>query len=177
MNLNLLLRHFLQPTERERRVLGEVSKTRKSQSPNVLRAADRKTWISPLKSVIFNRAQKPLAPCKNRAPGRATACASLTESQILCVHSCEPSLPLCNIVVIADELALHNVLWITKNESRVILSWSNNLTREETEKYTVEYILSYKFFNTTHEKEVSCSAFTRSLKWNHVLLHSVNEFA
>ncbi|XP_075296098.1 interleukin-5 receptor subunit alpha-like [Opisthocomus hoazin] len=54
---------------------------------------------------------------------------------------------------VVDELALHNVLWITKNESRVILSWSNNLTREETEKYTVEYILSYKFFNTTHEKE------------------------
>ncbi|XP_059671834.1 interleukin-5 receptor subunit alpha-like [Gavia stellata] len=52
-----------------------------------------------------------------------------------------------------DALGLHNVLWITKHESRVILSWNNNLTKEETEKYTVKYILSYKFFNTTHERK------------------------
>ncbi|KAM6316926.1 interleukin-5 receptor subunit alpha-like [Aegotheles albertisi] len=51
---------------------------------------------------------------------------------------------------VVDALRLHNVLWITKHEPRVILSWSNNLTKEETEKYTVKYILSYKFFNTTH---------------------------
>ncbi|KAM9264894.1 interleukin-5 receptor subunit alpha-like [Cariama cristata] len=53
---------------------------------------------------------------------------------------------------VVDALGLHNVLWITKNESRVILSWNNNLTKEETEKYTVKYILSYKFFNTTRER-------------------------
>ncbi|XP_074014361.1 interleukin-5 receptor subunit alpha-like [Numenius arquata] len=52
-----------------------------------------------------------------------------------------------------DNLGPHNVLWITKHESRLILSWNNNLTKEETEKYTVKYILSYKFFNTTHERK------------------------
>ncbi|KAK2515100.1 hypothetical protein Q9966_015510 [Columba livia] len=52
-----------------------------------------------------------------------------------------------------DALRLHNVLWITKHESRVILFWNNNLTKEETEKYTVKYILSYKFFNSTHERK------------------------
>ncbi|KAM6341365.1 interleukin-5 receptor subunit alpha-like [Podargus strigoides] len=52
---------------------------------------------------------------------------------------------------VVDALGLHNVLRITKHESRVILFWNNNLTKEETEKYTVKYILSYKFFNTTHE--------------------------
>ncbi|XP_028943233.1 interleukin-5 receptor subunit alpha-like [Antrostomus carolinensis] len=54
---------------------------------------------------------------------------------------------------VAGALGLHNILWITKHESRVILSWKNNLTKEETEKYTVKYILSYKFFNTTHERK------------------------
>ncbi|XP_040440873.1 interleukin-5 receptor subunit alpha-like [Falco naumanni] len=54
---------------------------------------------------------------------------------------------------VADALVLHNILGITKHESRVILSWNNNLTKEETEKYTVKYILSYKFFNTTHERK------------------------
>ncbi|XP_074673001.1 interleukin-5 receptor subunit alpha-like [Strix aluco] len=54
---------------------------------------------------------------------------------------------------VVDALGLHNILWVTKNESRVILSWNNNLTKEETEKYTVKYILSYKFFNTTHERK------------------------
>ncbi|XP_069706068.1 interleukin-5 receptor subunit alpha-like [Phaenicophaeus curvirostris] len=52
-----------------------------------------------------------------------------------------------------DDLRLLNVLWITKHDSSVILSWDNNLTKEETEKYTVKYILSYKFFNTTYERE------------------------
>ncbi|XP_021143507.2 interleukin-5 receptor subunit alpha [Columba livia] len=54
---------------------------------------------------------------------------------------------------VIDALRLHNVLWITKHESRVILFWNNNLTKEETEKYTVKYILSYKFFNSTHERK------------------------
>ncbi|XP_061844826.1 interleukin-5 receptor subunit alpha-like [Colius striatus] len=54
---------------------------------------------------------------------------------------------------VLDVLGLHNVLWITKHKMRVILSWNNNLTKEETEKYSVKYILSYKFFNTTHEKK------------------------
>ncbi|XP_068251697.1 interleukin-5 receptor subunit alpha-like [Nyctibius grandis] len=54
---------------------------------------------------------------------------------------------------VVDALGLRNVLWITKHESRVVLSWNNNLTKEETEKYTVKYILSYKFFNTTHERK------------------------
>ncbi|OPJ69519.1 hypothetical protein AV530_012550 [Patagioenas fasciata monilis] len=54
---------------------------------------------------------------------------------------------------IMDALRLHNVLWITKHESRVILFWNNNLTKEETDKYTVKYILIYKFFNSTHERK------------------------
>ncbi|XP_056184349.1 interleukin-5 receptor subunit alpha-like isoform X3 [Falco biarmicus] len=54
---------------------------------------------------------------------------------------------------VVDALVLHNILGITKHESRVILCWNNNLTKEETEKYTVKYILSYKFFNTTHERK------------------------
>ncbi|KAM6290454.1 interleukin-5 receptor subunit alpha-like [Porphyrio hochstetteri] len=54
---------------------------------------------------------------------------------------------------VVDALGLRNVLWITKHESRVILFWNNNLTKEETEKYTVKYILSYKFFNSTHERK------------------------
>ncbi|XP_074913367.1 interleukin-5 receptor subunit alpha-like [Buteo buteo] len=52
---------------------------------------------------------------------------------------------------VVDTLGLHNALWIIKHESRVILYWNDNLTKEETEKYTVKYILSYKFFNTSHE--------------------------
>ncbi|XP_032536165.1 interleukin-5 receptor subunit alpha-like [Chiroxiphia lanceolata] len=54
---------------------------------------------------------------------------------------------------VMDALGLHNVLWITKHDSRVILSWNNNLTKEETEKYTVKYILSYRFFNSTQERK------------------------
>ncbi|KAM6140922.1 interleukin-5 receptor subunit alpha-like [Pterocles gutturalis] len=54
---------------------------------------------------------------------------------------------------VVDALGLHNVLWITKHASRIVLSWNNNLTKEETDKYTVKYILSYKFFNTTHERK------------------------
>ncbi|XP_053912732.1 interleukin-5 receptor subunit alpha-like [Cuculus canorus] len=54
---------------------------------------------------------------------------------------------------VEDALRLLNVLWITKHESSVILSWNNNLTKEETEQYSVKYILSYKFFNTTHERK------------------------
>ncbi|XP_065533625.1 interleukin-5 receptor subunit alpha-like [Lathamus discolor] len=54
---------------------------------------------------------------------------------------------------IGDAPELHNTVWISKHEPGVILSWNNNLTKEETEKYTVKYILSYKFFNTTHENE------------------------
>ncbi|KAF4795201.1 hypothetical protein TURU_095586 [Turdus rufiventris] len=50
-----------------------------------------------------------------------------------------------------DALRLHNVLWTTETDSRVILSWNNNLTKEETKKYDVKYILVYKFFNTTKE--------------------------
>ncbi|RMC06718.1 hypothetical protein DUI87_16162 [Hirundo rustica rustica] len=52
-----------------------------------------------------------------------------------------------------DALRLHNVLWATKNDSRVILSWNNNLTKEETKKHSVKYILIYKFFNTTKERK------------------------
>ncbi|XP_052629624.1 interleukin-5 receptor subunit alpha-like isoform X1 [Harpia harpyja] len=52
---------------------------------------------------------------------------------------------------VVDTPGLHNALWIIKHESRVILYWNDNLTKEETEKYTVKYILSYKFFNTSHE--------------------------
>ncbi|KAM6146782.1 interleukin-5 receptor subunit alpha-like [Phoenicopterus ruber ruber] len=54
---------------------------------------------------------------------------------------------------VVDAHGLHNVLRITKNKSSVILSWNNNLTKEETDKYTVEYILIYKFFNTPHERK------------------------
>ncbi|XP_051500176.1 interleukin-5 receptor subunit alpha-like [Apus apus] len=54
---------------------------------------------------------------------------------------------------LVDGTGLHNVLWIIKNESSVTLFWNNNLTKEETDKYTVKYILSYKFFNTTHERK------------------------
>ncbi|XP_061315783.1 interleukin-5 receptor subunit alpha-like isoform X1 [Pezoporus flaviventris] len=54
---------------------------------------------------------------------------------------------------VGDAPELHNTVWISKHEPAVILSWNNNLTKEETEKYTVKYILSYKFFNTTHENE------------------------
>lgn len=72
-------------------------------------------------------------------------------------------LPLCNVIIIADELGLHNDLQITKYDSRVILSWNNNLTEEETKKYSVKYILSYTFFNTSYERKVS-STVTHSLK-------------
>ncbi|XP_027757936.1 interleukin-5 receptor subunit alpha-like [Empidonax traillii] len=54
---------------------------------------------------------------------------------------------------VMDVLGIHNVLWITKHDSRVILSWNNNLSKEETEKYIVKYILSYRFFNTTQERK------------------------
>lgn len=54
---------------------------------------------------------------------------------------------------VGDAPELHNVVWISKHEPGVILSWNNNLTKEETAKYTVKYILSYKFFNTTYENE------------------------
>ncbi|XP_071601434.1 interleukin-5 receptor subunit alpha-like [Heliangelus exortis] len=70
---------------------------------------------------------------------------------------------------VGDALRLHNVLWITKHESRVILSWNNNLTKEETDMYTVKYILSYKFFNTTHEKK---ERLQEKKKIIHLELHS-----
>eukprot|EP00075_Anas_platyrhynchos_P008407 XP_021130908.2 interleukin-5 receptor subunit alpha isoform X1 [Anas platyrhynchos] len=54
---------------------------------------------------------------------------------------------------VVDELGLHNDLQITKYDSRVILSWNNNLTEEETKKYSVKYILSYTFFNTSYERK------------------------
>ncbi|XP_065599958.1 interleukin-5 receptor subunit alpha-like [Cyrtonyx montezumae] len=54
---------------------------------------------------------------------------------------------------IVDEFRLHNDLQVTKKESQVILYWNNNLTKEETEKYTVKYILSYMFFNTSQERK------------------------
>ncbi|XP_032852454.2 interleukin-5 receptor subunit alpha-like [Tyto alba] len=54
---------------------------------------------------------------------------------------------------VVDALGLQNVLWVTQHEPRVFLSWNNNLTKEETEKYTVKYVLSYKFFNTTRERK------------------------
>lgn len=103
-------------------------------------------------------------PCKNRGPRRATGCASLAERQFSCVHSGGASLSLRNTVVVADALGLHNVLWMIKNDSRIILSWNNNLTKEETKKYTVKYILIYKFFNTTKERKVSSSEVAYSLK-------------
>lgn len=55
-------------------------------------------------------------------------------------------------------------MWATKDDSRVILSWNNNLTKEEIKKYTVKYILSYKFFNTTKERKVSSSEVAHSVK-------------
>ncbi|XP_018861583.1 interleukin-5 receptor subunit alpha-like [Parus major] len=70
---------------------------------------------------------------------------------------------------IKDALRLHNILWATKNDSRVILSWSNNLTKEETRKYTVKYILIYKFFNTTKEKK---ERLEEKEKIIHLKLHS-----
>ncbi|XP_035748908.1 interleukin-5 receptor subunit alpha-like [Egretta garzetta] len=70
---------------------------------------------------------------------------------------------------VVDAPGLYNVLWITKQESRVILSWNNNLTKEETEKYTVKYILSYKFFNTTYERE---ERLQEKKKIIHLELHS-----
>ncbi|KAM9389443.1 interleukin-5 receptor subunit alpha-like [Phaethornis superciliosus] len=70
---------------------------------------------------------------------------------------------------VGDALRLHNVLWITKHESRVILSWNNNLTKEETDMYTVKYILSYKFFNTTHKKK---ERLQEKKKIIHLELHS-----
>ncbi|XP_064000082.1 interleukin-5 receptor subunit alpha-like [Pogoniulus pusillus] len=70
---------------------------------------------------------------------------------------------------VVDTLGLHNVLWITKHESGVILSWNNNLTKEETEKYTVKYILSYKFFNTTRKRK---ERLQEKEKIIHVELHS-----
>lgn len=103
-------------------------------------------------------------PWKNRGPRRATEHASLADRQFPCVHSGGASLSLRNTVVVADALGLHNVLWMTKNDSRIILSWNNNLTKEETKKYTVKYILIYKFFNTTKERKVSSSEVAYSLK-------------
>ncbi|XP_068778676.1 interleukin-5 receptor subunit alpha-like isoform X2 [Struthio camelus] len=50
-----------------------------------------------------------------------------------------------------DALGLRNDVHIAKHESRVILSWNNNLTEEEREMYSVKYILRYKFFNSSHE--------------------------
>ncbi|XP_054239551.1 interleukin-5 receptor subunit alpha-like [Indicator indicator] len=70
---------------------------------------------------------------------------------------------------VVDALRLHNVLWITKHEPGVILSWNNNLTKEETENYTVKYILSYKFFNTTHKKKERLQEKKKTI---HVELHS-----
>ncbi|XP_048180136.1 interleukin-5 receptor subunit alpha-like isoform X1 [Corvus hawaiiensis] len=70
---------------------------------------------------------------------------------------------------IKDALGLHNVLWMTKNDSRVILSWNNNLTKEETKKYTVKYILIYKFFNTTKERK---ERLQEKEKIIHLKLHS-----
>ncbi|OXB80398.1 UNVERIFIED_CONTAM: hypothetical protein H355_003454, partial [Colinus virginianus] len=52
------------------------------------------------------------------------------------------------------EFQLHNDLQVTKKESQVILYWKNNLTKEETEKYSVKYILSYMFFNTSQERKI-----------------------
>ncbi|OXB66281.1 hypothetical protein ASZ78_014016 [Callipepla squamata] len=49
--------------------------------------------------------------------------------------------------------AKHHTLPVTKKESQVILYWNNNLTKEETEKYSVKYILSYMFFNTSQERK------------------------
>lgn len=103
-------------------------------------------------------------------------CASLTGSKILCLCSWGQVFhaPMChykwqsNVTIIADDLGLHNDLQITKYDSRVILSWNNNLTEEETKKYSVKYILSYTFFNTSYERKVSCSTVTHSLKWNHI---------
>ncbi|XP_052520798.1 interleukin-5 receptor subunit alpha-like isoform X1 [Tympanuchus pallidicinctus] len=54
---------------------------------------------------------------------------------------------------VVDELRLHNDLQVTKKESQVILYWNNNLTKEETEKYSVKYILSYTFFDTFQERK------------------------
>ncbi|POI28579.1 hypothetical protein CIB84_007672 [Bambusicola thoracicus] len=62
--------------------------------------------------------------------------------------------PLCNVILIADDLRLHNDLQVTKKESQVILYWNNNLTKEETEKYTVKYILNYTFFDTSQKREI-----------------------
>lgn len=54
---------------------------------------------------------------------------------------------------VLDDLRLHNDLQVTKKESQVILYWNNNLTKEETEKYSVKYILSYTFFDTSQERK------------------------
>ncbi|XP_025926081.1 interleukin-5 receptor subunit alpha-like [Apteryx rowi] len=54
---------------------------------------------------------------------------------------------------VVDALGLRNDLRIAKHESRVILSWNNKLTEEETNTYNVKYILSYKFFNSAHERK------------------------
>ncbi|XP_071426306.1 interleukin-5 receptor subunit alpha-like isoform X2 [Pithys albifrons albifrons] len=70
---------------------------------------------------------------------------------------------------VTDALGLHNVLWITKHDSRIILSWNNNLTKEETEKHTVKYILSYRFFNTTQERK---ERLQEKKKIIHLELHS-----
>ncbi|XP_050833542.1 interleukin-5 receptor subunit alpha-like isoform X2 [Serinus canaria] len=70
---------------------------------------------------------------------------------------------------IKDALRLHNALWTTKDDSRVILSWNNNLTKEETKKYTVKYILIYKFFNTTKERK---ERLQEKEKIIHLQLHS-----
>nr|XP_030133172.3 interleukin-5 receptor subunit alpha-like isoform X3 [Taeniopygia guttata] len=69
----------------------------------------------------------------------------------------------------SDALRLHNVLWATKDDTRVILSWNNNLTKEETKKYTVKYILIYKFFNTTKERK---ERLQEKEKIIHLKLHS-----
>lgn len=79
------------------------------------------------------------------------------------VYAVRDHFSLSNVILIADELRLHNDLQVTKKESQVILYWNNNLTKEETEKYSVKYILSYTFFDTFQERKVSCSMVTCSL--------------
>ncbi|KAM8821118.1 interleukin-5 receptor subunit alpha-like [Eudromia elegans] len=54
---------------------------------------------------------------------------------------------------VVNGLGLHNDLRIAKHESKVTLSWNNNLTEEEMNMYNVKYILSYKFFNSAQERK------------------------
>ncbi|RLW07820.1 hypothetical protein DV515_00003829, partial [Chloebia gouldiae] len=70
---------------------------------------------------------------------------------------------------IKDALRLHNVLWTTEDNTRITLSWNNNLTKEETRKYTVKYILIYKFFNTTKARK---ERLQEKEKIIHLKLHS-----